>query len=57
MGKGFLLEAGDQPLELTIEKYGNIVTKAWYGIIASGADDIVVVEGYLSLEKADVING
>lgn len=57
MGKGFLLAAGDDPLELTIEKYGNIVTKAWHGIIASGADDIVVVEGYLPLEKGAVIDG
>ena len=57
VGQGFLVKAGDDPLELTIEKYGNIVTKAWYGIDDTSAKDIVIIEGFLPLDKGAVIDG
>lgn len=51
------MKAGDDPLELTIGKYGNIVTKAWYGIDDTSAKDIVIIEGFLPLDKGAVIDG
>ena len=35
-GEGITMAAGDRPIEIAIERYGKILTQAWFAIISAG---------------------
>lgn len=47
IGQGILISASDQPIILTIEDYGSILTNAWFAITDIGTSIFDFTEGLL----------
>lgn len=53
LGVGFVVSPETGPVELTIERHGDIVREPWYGIASTGLN-MAVVETHEEVEQADV---
>jgi len=50
--RGVYLEPSSQPFQLTLFENGDLVTREWRGICASGSTTIVVFETFLNMENS-----
>jgi len=47
LDQGITLYAGNQPLILAVADHGDLVTRAWSAISATGAQNVTVIEVFL----------